>query len=66
MGNVQKCSRKSCKRLVNSRMSKGERHGWASFSEIVHKPLREIVGRGERVERGRYSVIDNSCKLMVP
>lgn len=49
-----------------SNMSKGERLGWPSFSEQKPKLLKEVVGRGEKVDRRCYSIAGNNSKLMIP
>ena len=46
--------------------SKGERLGWSSISEQKKRPLREIVGKGEKVNPREYSIVDTSIKLLIP
>lgn len=53
----------SFRRIVRS---KGERLGWASIFEQKKRPLKEIVGEGEKVNPSEYSLEDTSIKLLMP
>lgn len=67
MENVQKnYLEKISSKPIYSNRSKGERLGWTSFSEFKPSPLKDVVGKGEKVDRSRYSVANPNCKLMIP
>lgn len=66
MGNLKKnCSNKHVSSAQAVR-SKGDRLGWKTVSEQKQRPLSEIVGKGEKVNRSNYCFFSHSTRVLIP
>ena len=63
MGSVFDKEQQTAKQHPRRSRSKGERLGWKSRNEVEHKPLREVIGRGEVVSTS-YCFMSCTYKLI--